>query len=40
MVVEGIGELVGPVGAAVAAPELPAARERSRARSRGERVAG
>ena len=40
MVVEGIGELVGPVGAAVVAPELPAARERSRARSRGERVAG
>ncbi|MFE4468622.1 fumarylacetoacetate hydrolase family protein [Leifsonia sp. NPDC056824] len=39
MAVEGIGELIGPVGAAVAAPELPAARERSRARSRGERVA-
>lgn len=39
MVVEGIGELVGSVGAAVAAPELPAARARSRARSRRERVA-
>ncbi|KQR51906.1 hydroxylase [Leifsonia sp. Leaf336] len=39
MVVEGIGELVGPVGAAVAAPELPAARVRPRARSRQERVA-
>ncbi|GAA4155025.1 fumarylacetoacetate hydrolase family protein [Leifsonia shinshuensis] len=39
MVVEGIGELVGPVGAAVAAPELPAARVRSRARTRDERVA-
>lgn len=39
MVVEGVGELVGPVGAAVESPELPAARVRSRARSRGERVA-
>ncbi|MGO4592712.1 fumarylacetoacetate hydrolase family protein [Leifsonia sp. 2TAF2] len=39
MVVEGIGELVGPVGAAVPAPELPAARERSRHRSREEQVA-
>ena len=39
MVVEGIGELVGPVGAAVAAPDLPAARERSRARTRDDRVA-
>lgn len=39
MVVEGIGELVGSVGAAVAAPELPAARVRSRSRSRQERVA-
>jgi len=39
MVVEGIGELAGPVGGAVEAPELPAARERSRARSRRERVA-
>ncbi|CAM5485200.1 fumarylacetoacetate hydrolase family protein [Leifsonia shinshuensis] len=39
MVVEGLGELVGPVGAAVAAPELPAARLRSRARTRDERVA-
>ena len=34
MVVEGIGELVGWVGAVVRAPELPAARRRSRARSR------
>ncbi|GAA3922759.1 fumarylacetoacetate hydrolase family protein [Microbacterium invictum] len=34
MTVEGIGELVGTVGAAVPAPELPAARERSRARYR------
>lgn len=39
MVVEGIGELVGPVGAAVAAPGLSAARVRSRARTRDERVA-
>jgi 2-keto-4-pentenoate hydratase/2-oxohepta-3-ene-1,7-dioic acid hydratase in catechol pathway len=39
MVVEGIGELVGSVGAAVPAPELPAARVRSRSRSRQERVA-
>ena len=39
MVVEGIGELVGPVGAPVSAPELPAARVRPRARSRQERVA-
>jgi 2-keto-4-pentenoate hydratase/2-oxohepta-3-ene-1,7-dioic acid hydratase in catechol pathway len=39
MVVEGIGELVGSVGPAVVAPELPAARVRSRARSRAERVA-
>jgi 2-keto-4-pentenoate hydratase/2-oxohepta-3-ene-1,7-dioic acid hydratase in catechol pathway len=34
MVVEGIGELIGRVGAVVPAPELPAARRRSRARSR------
>ena len=39
MVVEGIGELVGPVGASVAAPELPPARERSRRRTREEQVA-
>ncbi|MGN7799595.1 fumarylacetoacetate hydrolase family protein [Leifsonia sp. 22587] len=38
MVVEGIGELVGPVGAVVPAPELPPARERSRHRAREERV--
>ena len=34
LVVEGIGELVGAVGPQVAAPELPPARERSRARRR------
>ena len=34
MVVEGIGELVGRVGAVVSAPELPSARSRSRARQR------
>jgi 2-keto-4-pentenoate hydratase/2-oxohepta-3-ene-1,7-dioic acid hydratase in catechol pathway len=34
MIVEGIGELAARVGAAVPAPELPAARRRSRARSR------
>jgi 2-keto-4-pentenoate hydratase/2-oxohepta-3-ene-1,7-dioic acid hydratase in catechol pathway len=34
MVVEGIGELVGRVGAAVAAPVLPSARTRPRERSR------
>ncbi|MET0672060.1 MAG: fumarylacetoacetate hydrolase family protein [Microbacterium pygmaeum] len=34
MVVEGIGELIGRVGAAVIAPELPAARARSRSRQR------
>ncbi|MFG6492992.1 fumarylacetoacetate hydrolase family protein [Microbacterium sp. P03] len=34
MVVEGIGELVGSVGAIVPAPALPAARTRSRARAR------
>ncbi len=34
MVVEGIGELVGVVGDRVAAPSLPVARERSRARVR------
>lgn len=34
MTVEGIGELVGTVGAPVVAPELPAARTRSRARTR------
>lgn len=34
MVVEGVGELVGLVGAAVSAPEIPRARERSRARRR------
>lgn len=34
MVVEGVGELVGRVGSAVAAPALPRARERSRARRR------
>ncbi|WP_295121798.1 fumarylacetoacetate hydrolase family protein [uncultured Leifsonia sp.] len=39
MVVEGIGALVGSVGAAVPVPELPAARVRSRSRSRQERVA-
>ncbi|MBO1741786.1 fumarylacetoacetate hydrolase family protein [Leifsonia sp. TF02-11] len=39
MVVEGIGELIGPVGPPVVAPELPAARVRPRARSRQERVA-
>lgn len=38
MVVEGIGELVGTVGAAVVAPGLPAARVRSRVRSREDRV--
>ncbi|MBN9605315.1 MAG: fumarylacetoacetate hydrolase family protein [Actinomycetales bacterium] len=35
MTVEGIGELVGTVGAPVPAPELPPARPRSRARRRG-----
>ena len=35
MVVEGIGELVARVGAAVPAPALPAARPRPRTRSRG-----
>ena len=40
MVVEGIGELVARVGAAVPAPELPAARRRSRARSRDHRCEG
>ncbi len=39
MVVEGIGELVGSVGASVVAPELPSARVRTRARSREDRVA-
>ncbi|WP_345762763.1 fumarylacetoacetate hydrolase family protein [Diaminobutyricibacter sp. McL0608] len=39
MVVEGIGELVGIVGASVPAPELPSARVRSRARTREDRVA-
>ncbi|MGM7698040.1 fumarylacetoacetate hydrolase family protein [Microbacterium sp. A84] len=34
MIVEGIGVLIGRVGAAVAAPELPAARQRTRARNR------
>jgi 2-keto-4-pentenoate hydratase/2-oxohepta-3-ene-1,7-dioic acid hydratase in catechol pathway len=34
MTVEGIGELIGYVGAVVPAPELPAARERTRARTR------
>jgi len=34
MVVEGIGELVGIVGEQIAAPAVPAARERSRARHR------
>lgn len=34
MVVEGVGELVGQVGSAVAAPALPRARNRSRARHR------
>ncbi|MFF2486654.1 fumarylacetoacetate hydrolase family protein [Microbacterium sp. NPDC058062] len=34
MTVEGIGELVGTVGAAVPAPALPAARPRTRARQR------
>ena len=34
MIVEGIGELVGVVGAAIAAPAVTAARPRSRARSR------
>ncbi len=34
MDIEGIGTLVGRVGQAVPAPPLPAARERSRARSR------
>ena len=34
MVVEGIGELTGSVGAPVAPPEIPRARERSRARTR------
>ncbi|MNL72992.1 Fumarylacetoacetate (FAA) hydrolase family protein [compost metagenome] len=34
MAVEGIGELVAAVGAAVAAPDLPPARPRSRARHR------
>ncbi|WP_394551989.1 fumarylacetoacetate hydrolase family protein [Agromyces sp. MMS24-JH15] len=34
MSVEGIGELVATVGAAVAAPPIPAARERTRARTR------
>ncbi len=34
MVVEGIGELAGAVGAPVAAPELPAARRRPRTRRR------
>jgi len=36
MVVDGIGELLGPVGAAVVAPPLPAARPRSRARYANE----
>ena len=36
MVVEGIGELVGTVGAAVAAPEVPPARPRPRLRRREE----
>lgn len=35
MVVEGIGELVGRVGAPVTAPAVPRARSRSRARRRG-----
>jgi 2-keto-4-pentenoate hydratase/2-oxohepta-3-ene-1,7-dioic acid hydratase in catechol pathway len=39
MVVEGIGELVGSVGASVAAPALPSARVRTRARSREDRGA-
>jgi 2-keto-4-pentenoate hydratase/2-oxohepta-3-ene-1,7-dioic acid hydratase in catechol pathway len=34
MVVEGIGEMTGRVGAAVPAPDLPRARKRSRARRR------
>ncbi|MCI1020458.1 fumarylacetoacetate hydrolase family protein [Microbacterium sp. C5A9] len=34
MVVEGVGELVGRVGAAVSAPGLPSARRRTRARHR------
>jgi 2-keto-4-pentenoate hydratase/2-oxohepta-3-ene-1,7-dioic acid hydratase in catechol pathway len=34
MTVEGIGELVGIVGAPVAAPEIPPARQRTRARTR------
>ncbi|NEN05693.1 fumarylacetoacetate hydrolase family protein [Diaminobutyricibacter tongyongensis] len=38
MVVEGIGELIGTVGASVPAPDLPSARVRTRARSREERV--
>ena len=38
MVVEGIGELVGTVGAPVVAPELPEARIRTRARTREDRV--
>jgi hypothetical protein len=38
MIVEGIGELAARVGAAVPAPELPAARRRSRARSRNTDV--
>jgi len=36
MVVEGIGELIGPVGTAVAAPDLPPARHRSRRRERAQ----
>ncbi len=39
MVVEGIGELVGTVGAPVPAPGLPSARVRSRARSREDQAA-
>ncbi|WP_285115632.1 fumarylacetoacetate hydrolase family protein [Leifsonia sp. fls2-241-R2A-40a] len=39
MVVEGIGELVGPVGASVALPEPAAARQRTRARSREAQAA-
>jgi 2-keto-4-pentenoate hydratase/2-oxohepta-3-ene-1,7-dioic acid hydratase in catechol pathway len=38
MVVEGIGELLGTVGAAVGAPGLPAARVRPRARRRAGQV--
>ena len=39
MVVEGIGELVGTVGAPAPAPELPSARVRSRARNREDQAA-